>query len=56
MTGHENVHIVAVAEDTSDITEFARDLQRIGYDVVDETLIREQTAKPFGDFDVDPAK
>jgi len=46
MTGQENVHIQAVGTSKDDITAIARQIDRLGFEVVDEVLMRDEYVRP----------
>jgi DNA-binding Lrp family transcriptional regulator len=52
MTGHRNVLIEAVGEDRDDITRIAHELDELGLEVVEESLVRRvahRVSSPFDD-------
>lgn len=52
MTGQENVHIRVIGSSNDDITRIAQTLDKIGYTVTDEILLREEYNQPSVHFDV----
>ena len=46
MTGTENVHIRVVGASKDDITEVAGEIDELGFDVVDEILVRDEFDLP----------
>jgi DNA-binding Lrp family transcriptional regulator len=52
MTGEENVHITVVGEDSDDLSRIGRDLNALGFEIVEEELIRNEYTcaySPFGE-------
>ncbi|MHC3437032.1 Lrp/AsnC family transcriptional regulator [Natrialbaceae archaeon A-gly3] len=50
MTGHSNVHVIAVASESEQITEIANHLHDIGLTVESEELVKNEYAQPFSNF------
>lgn len=51
MTGDENVHITVVGRDSDDLSRIGRDLSSLGFEIVEEELIRNEYScqyQPFG--------
>lgn len=55
MTGRENVHVMAVGENTADLRRIARTLSGLGIEIEDETLVEGQTSMPYASFAPDEA-
>lgn len=53
MTGRENLHILAVGENTEDLRQIARTLSGLGIEVEDETLVEKETHTPYAPFGPD---
>jgi DNA-binding Lrp family transcriptional regulator len=53
MTGRENLHVVAVGEDTRDLQRVARTLSQLGIEVEDEDLVEDEFFSPYAPFDPD---
>lgn len=56
MTGHENVHILVIGSSNDDITRIAQTLDKLGFSVSDEILLRTEYNQPsihFGEASVD---
>jgi DNA-binding Lrp family transcriptional regulator len=51
MTGEQNVHVIAVGEDSDDLSRIGRDLDELGMEVADEDLVRNEYTGPFSGFD-----
>lgn len=51
MTGDENVHIVALGRDSDDLSRIGRDLSALGFEIVEEELIRNEYTRPYHGFD-----
>ncbi len=54
MTGEENVQVGIVGTDSNDLSRIAEELDRIGLEVNDEDLIRNEYTTPYSGFDVAP--
>ena len=50
MTGAENVHIGVVGIDGDDLTRIGRELNDLGFEIVDEDLIRNDFSNPYHGF------
>ncbi|WP_049922662.1 Lrp/AsnC family transcriptional regulator [Halopiger djelfimassiliensis] len=50
MTGHRNLRIDLVAEDTDEITAAVSRLQRTGLDIEEEELLKAEYRQPFDNF------
>jgi DNA-binding Lrp family transcriptional regulator len=50
MTGAENVHIGVVGVDADDLSRIGRELNDLGFEVVDEDLIRNDFSHPYHGF------
>ena len=50
MTGHGNLQVKAVGEDTEDLTRIAREITSRGIEIVDEDLIRREHNAPYQPF------
>jgi DNA-binding Lrp family transcriptional regulator len=50
MTGRENVHILAVGENTEDLRRIARALSGLGIEIEDELLLESETHTPYAQF------
>lgn len=53
MTGRENLHVLAVGEDTESLRRIARALSGLGIEVEDETLLEAETHVPYARFGPD---
>lgn len=53
MTGRENLHVLAVGENTEDLRRIARMLSELGIEVEDETLVERETHTPYTPFGPD---
>lgn len=56
MTGQENVHITVVGENSDDLSRIGRELSALGFEIVEEEIIRNEYTSPyspFGDIDDD---
>lgn len=53
MTGRENLHVVAVGEDTESLRRIARALSGLGIEVTDETLLEAERHVPYARFGPD---
>ncbi|MFC5971163.1 Lrp/AsnC family transcriptional regulator [Halomarina salina] len=51
MTGAENVHIGVVGTDGDDLSRIGRELNDVGFEIVDEDLIRNDFANPYHGFE-----
>ena len=51
MTGQENVHIEVIGTSNDDITRIAHELDRMGYTITDEILMRNEYNQPSIHFD-----
>ncbi|MWG35342.1 Lrp/AsnC family transcriptional regulator [Halomarina oriensis] len=51
MTGAENVHIGVVGTDGDDLSRIGRELNDLGFEIVDEDLIRNDFANPYHGFE-----
>ncbi|MFD1512933.1 Lrp/AsnC family transcriptional regulator [Halomarina rubra] len=51
MTGTENVHIGVVGVDGDDLSQIGRELNDLGFEIVDEDLIRNDFFHPYHRFD-----
>jgi DNA-binding Lrp family transcriptional regulator len=51
MTGAENVHIGVVGTDGDDLSRIGRELNDLGFDIVDEDLIRNDFSNPYHGFE-----
>jgi DNA-binding Lrp family transcriptional regulator len=51
MTGAENVHIGVVGTDGDDLTRIGRELSDLGFEIVDEDLIRNDFSNPYHGFE-----
>lgn len=51
MTGAENVHIGVVGTDGDDLSRIGRELNDLGFEIVDEDLIRNDFFHPYHGFD-----
>ncbi|WP_224269965.1 Lrp/AsnC family transcriptional regulator [Haloprofundus salinisoli] len=54
MTGGENVHITVVGEDSDDLSRIGRDLSSLGFEIVEEELIRNEYTCPYTPFSESP--
>lgn len=50
MTGRENLHVVAVGEDTADLQRVARNLSQLGIEIEDEDLVEDELFSPYTPF------
>lgn len=50
MAGVENLHVEAVARTRDDVTAVGRKLDKIGLDVVNEVLVKDEHNRPFDHF------
>jgi len=50
MTGERNVYVNAIGRDHDDLNRISEDLDRLGLDVVDEQLIRDEYVCPYHGF------
>jgi Lrp/AsnC family leucine-responsive transcriptional regulator len=50
MAGVENLHVEAVARTRDDVTAIGRKLDKIGLDVVNEVLVKNEHIQPFDHF------
>lgn len=50
MTGHENIHIVAVGRDSDDLSRIGRDLSALGLEIAEEELVHNEYTRPYHDF------
>ena len=50
MTGRGNVHVVAVGSSKDNITGIAHELDRLGYTLTEEILLREEYDQPLAHF------
>jgi len=50
MTGAENVHIGVVGTDGDDLSRIGRELNDLGFEIVDEDLIRNDFSNPYHGF------
>ncbi|WP_327052676.1 Lrp/AsnC family transcriptional regulator [Halomicrococcus gelatinilyticus] len=50
MTGKRNVYVNAIGEDHDDLNRIGEELDRVGLDVVDEQLIRDEYVCPYHGF------
>jgi Lrp/AsnC family leucine-responsive transcriptional regulator len=48
--GRRNVHIVAVSNDTDDLTRIATQLSDIGFTIEEENLLQQEETQPYGPF------
>ncbi|WP_224332574.1 Lrp/AsnC family transcriptional regulator [Haloprofundus halobius] len=53
MTGDENVHITVVGQDSDDLSRIGRDLSALGFEIVEEELIRNEYTCAYTAFDCD---
>lgn len=53
MTGRENLHVLAVGENTADLRRIARTLSGLGIEIEDETLLEAETHTPYDSFGPD---
>jgi hypothetical protein len=53
MTGHKNLHIKAVGENTADLTQLAQTISELGIEIEDETLLEAETHTPYDSFGPD---
>jgi DNA-binding Lrp family transcriptional regulator len=51
MTGEENLHVIAVGEDSDDLSRIGRDLSALGLEIVEEELVRNEYTQPYHAFD-----
>lgn len=47
MAGHGNLHVLAVGNDTADMTRVARDLSNLGLEIEDEALLQRERSVPY---------
>lgn len=52
MTGRSNVHVRVVGSSNDDVTRIAQTLDRMGYTIKDEILVRDVYEQPSSHFDV----
>ena len=50
MTGEENVHITAVGRDSDDLSRIGRELSSLGFEIVEEEIIRNEYTNPYSPF------
>lgn len=50
MTGRENLHVVAIGEDTADLQRVARNLSQLGIEIEDEDLVEDEFFSPYSPF------
>lgn len=50
MTGAENVHIGVIGTDGDDLSRIGRELNDLGFEIVDEDLIRNDFSNPYHGF------
>jgi DNA-binding Lrp family transcriptional regulator len=48
--GRRNVHIVAVSNDTDDLTRIATQLSSLGLTIEEENLVQQEATQPYGPF------
>lgn len=53
MTGEENIHVSVVGEDGDDLSRIGRDLDKLGLEVADEDLIRNEHVGAFDGFETE---
>ncbi|MDQ2053158.1 MULTISPECIES: Lrp/AsnC family transcriptional regulator [Halobellus] len=53
MTGEENVHITAVGRDSDDLSRIGRELSSLGFEIVEEEIIRNEYTNPYSPFGSD---
>ncbi|WP_256287906.1 Lrp/AsnC family transcriptional regulator [Halobellus inordinatus] len=53
MTGEENVHITAVGRDSDDLSRIGRELSSLGFEIVEEEIIRNEYNNPYSPFGSD---
>ena len=53
MTGEENVHITAVGRDSDDLSRISRELSSLGFEIVEEEIIRNEYTNPYSPFGSD---
>jgi DNA-binding Lrp family transcriptional regulator len=56
MTGRQNLHILAVGEDTEDLRRISRALSKLGIEIEDEDLVEGETAVPYAQFGPEEAR
>ncbi len=55
MTGEENVHVGIVGTDSNDLNRIVEELDKIGLEVNDEDLIRNEYTTAYSGFDTHPS-
>ena len=50
MTGHGNLQITVVGEDTQDVSRIARELAALGVTIEDEDLVQQEHTRPYHQF------
>ncbi|WP_101295663.1 Lrp/AsnC family transcriptional regulator [Halegenticoccus soli] len=53
MTGAGNVHIVAVGTDSDDLSRIGQDLNALGFEIVDEDIVRNEYVHPYHGFAIE---
>ncbi|WP_129114768.1 Lrp/AsnC family transcriptional regulator [Halegenticoccus tardaugens] len=56
MTGAGNVHIVAVGTDSDDLSRIGQDLNALGFEIVDEDIVRNEYSHPYHGFAGDDSR
>lgn len=56
MTGRQNLHILAVGEDTEDLRRISRALSKLGIEIEDEDLVEGETTVPYAQFGPEEAR
>ncbi|WP_417750469.1 winged helix-turn-helix transcriptional regulator [Salinibaculum salinum] len=56
MTGRENLHVLAVGEDTEDLRRISRALSKLGIEIEDENLVESETSVPYAQFGPEEAR
>lgn len=56
MTGHTDLRITAIGQDTDEISQIARAITDLGIDIEEEDLVRREHVSPYRKFDSDGAQ
>lgn len=56
MTGRQNLHVLAVGEDTEDLRRVSRALSKLGIEIEDEDLVESETTVPYAQFGPEEAR
>jgi len=53
MTGEENLHVIAVGQDSDDLNRISGELSGIGLEIAEEELVHSEHTRPYDDFEAD---